>query len=225
MRLYFLLLFLVFIETVGNCQIWPKVLFNNQRTYPFSVIESYDKGYLIGGWYVTNQNTALNGLIGKLDVNGDLLWNKRLGKNNDGTGVFDVNQTSDGGVIIAGATEQTDSWGDPFIMKLNACGESEWCRIYTNVKDTFDYANSIYQVPGGYIAYVYRTGSLWANDHIHLLRLDQNGETIWQQMYSWSSRRTHDDNFRLSLPDQRVLLLSRFDGIDNKISETIDHKD
>jgi len=166
--------------------VWPKVLFYNDRTFPFSVIECYDKGYLIGGWYVSNQGAPINGLLVKIDINGDQLWHKRIGNYNDGTGVFDIDQTSDGGIIIAGSVEQTDPWGDPFIMKLNSCGENEWCRIYNNVKDTFDYANSIYQVPGGYIAYIYRTGSLWANDHIHLFRLDQNGETIWEQMYARS---------------------------------------
>jgi len=186
MRIYILLLSLVFIETEGNCQIWPKLILPDKGTSPFSVIELYDKGYLIGGWYITNQGVPINGLLMKTDVNGVLLWNKRIGEYNNGTGVFDVNQTSDGGIIIAGATKQTDPWGDPFIMKLNSCGENEWCRIYKIVSDTLDYANSIYQVPGGYIVYIYRTGNLWANDHIHLFRLDQNGEMIWQQMYARS---------------------------------------
>jgi len=178
------LIFSIFFYFTGHSQIWPKILLQNEKTFPFSIIEYYDRGYLIGGWYITNQGAPINGLLVKTDINGDLLWNKRLGENNDGTGVFDVDQTSDGGMIIAGSVEQTDPWGDPFIMKMNACGENEWCRIYKIVSDTFDYANSIYQVPGGYIAYIYRTGSLWANDHIHLFRLDQNGETIWQQMYA-----------------------------------------
>jgi len=186
MRIPVLLILFFNIYMVSISQVWPKVLFQNERTYSLSTINCYDNGYLIAGWYITNQGSPINGLLVKTSINGDILWNKRIGNFNDGTGLEEVNITNNGGIIIAGATKKTDPWGDPFIMKMNACGENEWCRIYKIVSDTFDYANSIYQVPGGYIAYIYRTGSLWANDHIHLFRLDQNGEMIWQQMYAQS---------------------------------------
>lgn len=122
----------------------------------------------------------------KTGINGEMLWYKAFGENFDGSGIFDVNQTTDGGFIVAGTTHKYDSWGDPFIMKLNSCGESEWCRIYTSTPDTFDYTNSIYPIPGGYIAYIYRTGDLYANDHIHLFRLDPYGDLLWQQQYALS---------------------------------------
>ncbi len=169
-----------------NCQIWPKVYLNNQGTSPFSIIESYDYGYLIGGWFVTSDGYPINGLLLKTNINGDLLWQKRLGEYNDGTGVFDINQTSDHGVIISGSTEQTDSWGDPFVMKLNSCAESEWCRIFSLCKDTGDIAQSTFEIPGGYISFIRRLGYLYANDHIHLFRLDLNGNILWRQQYALS---------------------------------------
>lgn len=164
-------------------QIWPKVYLANQGTAPFSITKSYDKGYLIGGWFVTSDGFPINGLLLKTTINGDMLWQKRLGEYNDGTSVFDINQTSDGGYIIGGSVEKYDSWGDPFIMKLNACGEKEWCRIYTVGKNRFDKTVSIKQIPGGYIAYVFYGNELFSSDKLYVYRLDNNGDLLWQQQY------------------------------------------
>ena len=169
-----------------NSQNWPKSYFINDNNYPYVVTQTYDKGYIIGGQLINTNGTIKDGFLFKTTINGNLIWHKTLTQPNEGTSVFDVNQTSDGGYIISGSTDKYDSWGDPFIMKLNTCVYNEWCRIYTSTPDTFDYVTSIYQIPGGYIAHIYRTGYLYANDHIFLFRLDQNGDLLWQQQYAIS---------------------------------------
>jgi len=184
-RILSFLFYLLFCNYPSLSQIWPKAYLSDLGTHPYSVIEYYDHGYLIGARYLTPDGLPINGLLIKTGINGEMLWYKAFGENNDGSGIFDVNQTTDGGFVVAGTTHQYDSWGDPFIMKINACGEKEWCRIYTSTPDTFDYANSIYPVPGGYIAYIYRTGALYANDHIFLFRLDPHGDLLWQQQYGY----------------------------------------
>ena len=68
-------------------------------------------------------------------------------------------------------------------MKLNKCGESEWCRIYSVGQNRADVALSIEQVPDGYIAYIFYGYDLSSNNKVHLLRLGQNGDIIWQQVY------------------------------------------
>jgi hypothetical protein len=42
----------------------------------------------------------------KTDLNGEMLWYKTLGDYNDGTGVLDVKQTNDNGLIVSGATKK-----------------------------------------------------------------------------------------------------------------------
>lgn len=179
---FFSLLFVLSFNQLCG-QIWPKVYLPNYGTSPFSVIRYYDNGFLIGGRYLTSDGLPINGLLIKTGINGEMLWYKMFGESNDGSGIFDLNQTLDGGVIIAGTTHQTDSWGDPFIMKLNACGENEWCRIYTVGQNRFDLARSVRQIPGGYIAYVYYGYDLSSNEKVHLYRLDNDGDLIWQQLY------------------------------------------
>lgn len=165
------------------CQTWPIVYLQNTRTYPLSVIDCYDRGYLIGGLFITSDGLPINGLLIKTERNGDMLWYTRLGDFNDGTGVFGINQTSDGGIIISGATKKTNLAGDPFIMKLNECGEREWCRIYNIGQDRFDVAVSIEQIPSGYIALVFYGNDLFSKENTHLYKLDQNGDMVWQQLY------------------------------------------
>jgi len=180
-----ILLFLSF-GSYLYCQIWPKVFFINYPNFPNTVIQTNDRGFIIGGHLFNYDETLSEGFLYKTTINGEIIWNKTVGQNSGGTGIYCIEQTTDGGYVIAGSTHMYDSWGDPFIMKLNLCGESDWCRIYTTVIDTFDYATSIYPIPGGYIAHIYRTGYLYANDHIHLFRLDQNGDILWQQQYALS---------------------------------------
>jgi len=141
-----LLFFFVFCFKLSLCQIWPKTYLPGDGTSPLSVTGSYDKGYFIGGWFISSDGFPINGLLIKTDLNGEMLWYKTFGDYNDGTGVNDVKQTNDNGLIVSGVTKKTDSWGDPFIMKLNKCGESEWCRIYSVGQNRVDVALSIEQV-------------------------------------------------------------------------------
>ena len=138
---------------------------------------------MIGGQLFNFDESIQNGFLYRTDINGNILWNKTLTQSFEATSVFDVRQTSEGGYIIGGSTDKYDSWGDPFIMKLNPCGESEWCRIYTVVQDRFDHTTAIRQVPGGYIACVILGYELTSNHKLWLYRLDNNGDLIWQQLY------------------------------------------
>jgi len=181
-----LLFFFIFCFKLSFCQIWPKAYLPNEGTIPWSVVQSYDKGYLIGGWYVSSDGFPINGLLIKTTMTGEMLWYKTLGDYNDGTGVLDVKQTNDNGLIVSGATKKTDSWGDPFVMKINSCGDTEWCRIYAIGQDKADRAVSIQQIPGGYIAYIFYGYELTSKNKTHVFRLDQNGDLIWQQLYGQS---------------------------------------
>jgi len=167
-------------------QYWPKKYLPGMGTSPLSVESCYDKGYLIVGWYLTPDGDPINGLIIKTDINGSMLWHKCVGEINDGVGLMDITSTPDGGTIIAGCTQKSDYSGDPLIIKVNACGEKEWCRVYSYAHEILDQTKSVYPIPGGYIAQVNRTADLYSNDQIFLFRLNMNGDIVWQQQYALS---------------------------------------
>jgi len=179
----FILIYFSFLQIIAHCQIWPKTYFPDKSIYPHSILECYDEGYLIGGTYISSNGIPMNGSLLKTDRNADLLWFKRFGDYNDGTSIYDINQTSDGGYIISGSTGITDYAGDPFVMKLNACGEREWCRIYNIGQERFDVACAVKQISSGYIVLVFNGSGLFSRELTFLYKLDQNGELEWQQLY------------------------------------------
>jgi hypothetical protein len=175
-----LLLFLL--APALKAQTWPKMILPDKSIVSLCLIKSYDYGLLFGGWFDVN-NCADNGVIFKTDINGVLLWYKTLGLSKEGIGINSICQTSDGGYIITGCTQQYNPFGETFIMKLNSCMDNEWCKIYRNSDDKPSSGKSVYQIPGGYIALIYKGNALYDNDHIELRSLDNFGETIWDQTY------------------------------------------
>jgi len=143
--------------------------------------ETYDRGILLNGYYINYLNRA-TGWIVKTDVNGETLWEKKVGLKEYGTHVYGTDTTSGGGLIICGCTTQFDEAGDPFTMKLNSCGEKEWCNIY-KTPENFDWANEIHPVKdGGYICLMSFYEDQF-NKRVWLFKLDQEGNTVWSNFY------------------------------------------
>ena len=183
-----ILLFLFLVVSVGLSfsQQWPQVLLPNLSIGVWSITENYDKGYVLGGMY-TETGAASWGIAIKANINGEVLWYKSLGEPNDGTSVKDINPTDDGGYILTGGTKKfhPNSIGDSFIMKLNACGEVEWSRIYLTDNEG-DYGIGISEVPDGYVALIGGYGYDSQNQRIWLFKLDDGGDLVWQQYYAQS---------------------------------------
>jgi hypothetical protein len=183
------LVILFFLPMFAFSQTWPKVYWKYLVTYNFDLIETYDKGYLIVNTIRPDGITEIWTWLVKTDINGEILWEKIIGDGIHLTSLHDVYQTEDGGYILTGGTTLLDiQHGDPFIMKLNACGEKEWCRIFNNSgpNTIYDFGMNSYPVPGedGYIVLV----SDWGNEFvpgsgifkgIWLFRLDNDGNLLW----------------------------------------------
>jgi hypothetical protein len=185
----FLLVLVLFpLFAFAQNETWPKVFWKYKTTYNVDLIETYDKGYLLVNTIRPDGITEIWTWLVKTDINGEILWEKYIGDGVNNTGFHYIYQTSDGGFILGGATYKLDNLADPIFMKLNACGEKEWCRIFYQAGPNTAYCGglNIYPVPGeeGYIALVMS----WGNDFvpgagvfkgIWLFRLDDSGNLIW----------------------------------------------
>ncbi len=152
-------------------QYWEIIYRENGNAEAKTAIESYDKGLYIG---LTDNALQKLALLLKTDVNGKVLWQKKIGMSGFMNGITGICQAKDGGLLVCGLITSKDEEGDAFLLKLNACGEKEWAKIYYD--SGYNWAKSIMQLPdGNYLLSIY-------NEKIEgtLLKLDTSGKVIWQ---------------------------------------------
>ncbi len=169
-----------------EAQEWHKIYFLNRSNWFGGVFEGYDKGYVIGGGFVSGV-IPKKGMIIKTDINGEMLWYKTVSNVNDVTDIRDINQTYDDGIILTGITGEQTNQHNPFIMKLNKCAEPEWCRIYNTPNPNDEWGQAIWPIPGGYIALIYSYGDDPIHERVWLYRLDNNGDLLWKNLYGQTS--------------------------------------
>ncbi|OGF68016.1 MAG: hypothetical protein A2Y62_20465 [Candidatus Fischerbacteria bacterium RBG_13_37_8] len=118
----------------------------------------------------------------KIDATGSILWQKTYGGADDDFPFF-IQQTSDGGYIVAGNTMSfglgsTDAWA----LKLDSTGNISWQKTYGGTAD--EDCRSVRQTAdGGYILGGY-TRSYGAGDaDVWMIKLDSTGNISWQKTY------------------------------------------
>ena len=134
------------------------------------------------------------------------MWSTTYDGNENDFGNY-VQQTSDGGFIIAGQTGsangQTDS-GDIWIIKTDSNGDTLWTKQFDS--GGRDEAVSILQTANNnFIIAANKRYFASTNQDIWLIRTDQNGDTIWTKTYGggsedkvYSFQQTSDGGFILA---------------------------
>src|SRR5438876_1039111 len=157
-----------------------------------SMQQTADGGYIVAG------STNSSGVPGhphawvlKLDSLGNVLWQKTYGGNGP-DGACSVQQTSDGGFMVAGSVKEccfgnADNW-DALIFKLNATGGVVWQRTYGG--PDVDEAHSIQLTSdGGFIVAGDASGwgaqgnCIFPCPHAWIFKMDALGNVIWQKSY------------------------------------------
>jgi predicted secreted protein len=148
--------------------------------------QTIDGGYIVAGWTGSFGAGGDDIWILKLSSTGDIEWQKTYG-GSEYDRALSVQQTSDGGYIIAGKTDSFGAeGGDTWVLKLSSAGEIEWQKTFGGSSD--DYASSIQETSdGGYII-AGKTDSFGAGgDDTWVLKLSSAGEIEWQKTYGGSS--------------------------------------
>jgi uncharacterized protein YuzE len=171
--------FLIKTDASGNIQ-WAKTYGGTNIDWASSVQQTSDGGYIVAGWtYSFGASWSYYFFLIKTDANGNIIWAKTYGGSGDDV-ASSVQQTSDGGYIVAGGTESFGT-GGAFLVKTDANGNIIWAKTYGGIDD--DGAFSVQQTSdGGYIV-AGMTTSLEYLDDIILIKTDANGNIIWAKTY------------------------------------------
>ncbi len=147
-----------------------------------SVQQTSDGGYIVAGYTYSFGADDYNIFLIKTDANGNIIWAKTYG-GTDEDRAYSVQQTSDGGYIVAGITRSFGAGlSDILLIKTDANGNIIWAKTYGGTY--YDYAYSVQQTSdGGYIVAGYTASFGAGNDDIFLIKTDANGNIIWAKTY------------------------------------------
>jgi len=179
---------------------WEKKYGGSNNELLESLVQTKDGGYILAGWTLSNdgdvgENKGESDIwVLKLDIEGDIMWKKNYG----GTSFEEatsIQQTTDGGYIIAGRTSSNDGdvgqnngGSDIWILKIDSIGNLLWEENYGGTE--WEDAKSIQQsLDGGYIV----AGRSFSSDgdvegnngefDYWILKLDAMGELEWEKNY------------------------------------------
>ncbi|MBI5142532.1 MAG: fibronectin type III domain-containing protein [Nitrospirae bacterium] len=124
---------------------------------------------------------TIDALVIKTDSFGAIEWQKQLGGRAGNDMLYSIEQTADGGYILAGETASTGSgMADGWVVKLKPDGALDWQHTFGGIKD--DSLSSIKPVADdGYIALGVTSSFGGGNEDLWLLRLENNGDVRWQK--------------------------------------------
>ena len=193
---------IVKLDGQGNLE-WQQCLGGSDDDWASSVRQTTDGGFIVAGSTKSNDrdvsgnNGKTDAWIVKLDSQGILEWQKCLG-GSDNDWASSVQQTTDGGFIVAGSTESDDGdvsgnhgSRDFWIVKLDSEGAIEWQQCLGG--SNLDYAQSIELTnDGGFIV----AGSTHSDDgnvsgnhgmsDFWIVKLDSEGVLEWQKCFGGS---------------------------------------
>jgi len=169
-----------------------------------SIQQTGDGGFIVAGRTsssdgdMSKNHGYYDALVVKLNASGAVEWQKCLGGSGNDY-AYSIQQTGDGGYIVAGETWSNDGDvseykgdGDAWVVKLNALGAIEWQKCLGGSE--YDRAYSIQQTgDGGYIV----AGETWSNDGVvsgyigggdaWVVKLDSSGAIVWQKCLGGTS--------------------------------------
>jgi len=188
--------------------LWTKTYSGGADDGAYSVYQTSDGGFIMTGAISSCDLKQLVSLGGDTDVwlvktgaNGDTLWKKTYGGSEWERG-NSVQQTADGGYVIAGRTYSFGAGNcDVWLIKTDANGDTLWTRTYGG--SGADGGYSVRQTSdGGYIIAGWEDSFAGGGADVWIIRTDADGDTSWTRSFGtgegdWgrSVQQTIDEGF------------------------------
>jgi hypothetical protein len=169
----------------ASAQTWARTFAAVLDEFPFSIIETKDRSLIVAGSTGSFSPAGTDDIwLIKINPEGNIIWQKKYGDDSMES-VKSIYPTSDGGCILLGTILKIGSCcTDLWVLKLDKFGNIEWQKTYGGVE--YEEAGSVQQTKDGSYVVVGTTGSFGVNVDIWIIRLDGQGNIIWQNAYGTS---------------------------------------
>ena len=161
---------------------WIKTFGGDDHDHPWCIKRTKDKGYIIAGvtWSFGAGEDDI--MVVKLDSTASVEWVRVLGSSG-GEGGHNVIQSSDGGYVIAG---WTDNFGagetDIFVIKLSSEGSLEWAKTFGGSKGEGGYSVTQSQ-DGGYVIAGWTNSFGEGDSDFFIFKLSSEGSLEWAKTF------------------------------------------
>jgi hypothetical protein len=157
------------------------------KAYDFGVAhwieQTNDGGYILMVYQDAIPIIQYGFYLVKLDEDGDIIWTRSYGSELTWVIGYAVQQTTDGGYIMAGRVDDYGAGGsDLFILKTNSDGDSLWSKTYGGTSDERAFT-LIKTSDGGYLVGGYTSTFGAGFFDVYLVKIDQNGDSLWTRTY------------------------------------------
>jgi hypothetical protein len=153
----------------------------NWDEYLEAIIEQYDGGIYLNAY---SEKLGERPWAIKADVNGELLYDKKMLHQNYSFGSSSIVSDSLGNIYIGGTSFPGNN-SLPNVIKIDPCGEVLWCKHFNLT--TFNYGGGTSDIVLNHknelvVLMTFSTGD--TGDQIYLACLDENGNELWFDSYA-----------------------------------------
>jgi hypothetical protein len=169
------IILLSFFALLGSSQDWERWYKEDSLDVVNNcIVEHYDHGIVILGHILDFDIGKSYPWIIKTNINGDTLWTKKM-YSEGYLGMYRISFSNNGGILLAGNI-YIDNDPELIVIKLNECGEKEWCTII-ETDNSSCWAEAAFEMQNEEIAVLINQYS--NPETLHVFKLNKFGELIW----------------------------------------------
>lgn len=161
--------------------LWMRLIGGPNVDAAYSAVQTSDGGHIIVGYTYTHPDSNSDLYVVKTDSYGVVEWEKIYGGPDDDWG-NSVDETLDGGYIIAGGTISHSDYSDVYLLKIGHHGNIIWERIIGG-----EYGEDALCVrqssDGGYILTGWTNSFGAGEDDVYIVKTDSEGDTLWTRTF------------------------------------------
>ena len=183
--------------------VWEKTYGGDGIDKGHSIRQTSDGGFIITGETWSFGAGANDVYLLKLDSEGNMLWDNHFGGGANDEG-YSVEETIDGGFIVAGTTGSFGSRYQYYLIKTDSQGDLEWEKTFSGYFNQFGEC-VIETNDGGYVISGYGP----------LIKVDSDGNIVWETPFDGSARcvvPTSDGGYIVTGDDDIAAYIAKYDS-------------